>query len=62
MAKSYIFECFLSLEMRKMKSSTRFDISRTTLRTRLYAERVRGRVVCGYSVPDRNKKKEKSLC
>ena len=62
MAKSYIFECFLSLEMRKMKGSTRFDISRTTLRIRLRAERVRGRVVCGCSVPDRNKKKEESLC
>ena len=48
--------------MRKMKGSTRFDISCTTLRIRLYAERVRGRVVCGYSVLDRNKKKEKSLC
>ena len=51
----------------RMKGSTRFDISRTTLRIRLRAERVRGRVVCGrvvygYSVPDRNKKKEKSLC
>ena len=53
---------FLSLEMRKMKGSTRFDISRTTLRIRLCAERARGRAVCGYSVPDRNKKKEKSLC
>jgi len=53
---------FLSLEMRKMKGSTRFDISRTTLRIRLRAERVRGRVVCGCSVPDRNKKKEESLC
>ena len=48
--------------MRKMKGSTRFDISRTTLRIRLCAERARGRVVCGYSVPDRNKKKEESLC
>ena len=53
--------------MRKMKGSTRFDISRAPLRIRLCAERARGRVVCGrvvygYSVPDRNKKKEKSLC
>ena len=45
-----------------MKGSTQFDISRTTLRIRMCAERVRGRVVCGYSVPDRNKKKEESLC
>ena len=53
---------FFIVENAEMKGSTRFDISRTTLRIRLRAERVRGRVVCGCSVPDRNKKKEKSLC
>ncbi len=48
--------------MWKMKGSMRFDISRAPLRIRLCAERVRGRVVCGCSTPDRNKKKEESLC